>query len=239
MAIDNKSDLIKYVKVMLGEPSINVPLTEDQYDYIIGDVIKRFEEYGNDGFEKSLIIVDTTSGSPFLLPETVISVTNISSTNNMSIMNAVPSGYSIDMGFYKQFKLNGGLGDLQSITTNMASQSVYESFFGNQLNYDYNGNTKQLSVFDNLYEPQLLIECNCSLDLESDNHIFNHVWIKDRVLAECKLLWSNVVGLYSGQLVNGIEINHDMLRDQAQQAIEVSEENLLNRYGGIAPMFVG
>ena len=58
------------------------------------------------------------------------------------------------------------------------------------------------------------------------DNIYGNQWIKKRAEGEAWLMWSNVMGKYSSQLVNGSEINYADMQSKGEALIEKSEEEL-------------
>jgi len=77
--IDSEDKLVKYIRMMLGEPLINVDVTDDQILLIIDDTIQKFSSWAYGGEQKIGFIIDTDLDiQDYILDPRVQAVTGLS-----------------------------------------------------------------------------------------------------------------------------------------------------------------
>ena len=107
------------------------------------------------------------------------------------------------------------------------------------VNFEFNANTKILRIFES-FEGKFLVEAAIEyIPNREYDEIYAHPWIKRYALAKTKFLWGNITGKFNQTLVGGASINYDRIISEAQQEIEILEEELLNRYSPALGIFSG
>ena len=69
--------------------------------------------------------------------------------------------------------------------------------------------------------------------------IYNHPWVKDMVVAKCRIQWANNIGKYNAPLLNGGTINYSEIQSQGQQDEERLNQELLDRWSPPLAMMIG
>lgn len=238
-----KRELIKYTRTMLGEPSIQVEVTDDQMSYIIDDAIQKFTEYAYGHLEES-VIIELNGAGEYALPELITNVIKLSkgSNNSFNFSGKYGDGMVPDMWSEQYFSTsvgNSGIGNIiENVIPIVNTQAMYSKYFGDDVNCNFNPYKKVLQVLEN-YTGNALLHYQYEYKAGEFDNIYDHEWIKGYVKARTKEMWGTVTGKYDQALVGGARINYDRLISEAQQEIERLHEELLNKWGDPAPIMIG
>jgi len=98
--IDSEEKLIKYIRMMLGEPLINVDVTDDQIVQVIDDTVRKFSEWAYGGEQKIGFIIETdTTVQDYVLDPRVQAITGLSIGGGLGdYALTVNSGDGISLG---------------------------------------------------------------------------------------------------------------------------------------------
>ena len=107
------------------------------------------------------------------------------------------------------------------------------------INFNFNHLRKSLNVLENFSGVVALhYQYEYVADDEND-FVFNHEWIKAYTTAKVKFLWGGVTGKFDQALVGGARINYADIKNEAEQAIEKLDEQLLTKWSDPAPIMIG
>ena len=85
-----------------------------------------------------------------------------------------------------------------------------------------------------------VIECYRKLDPTTYTDIYNDQWLKKYTTALIKKQWgANLIKFNGVQMLGGVQLNGEIIYQQADEEIKLLEENLMNGYGLPADMMVG
>lgn len=227
--------LIDYIRRQLGEPVIQVEVTDEQIENCIYDTIQLFGEYAYQGREEVVLVVDIDNPNKkeFMLDPRVRFITNLRQTSNISSYLAVLPGYSISQSNTLTLTMLNTLNfaDITGMCSSLARISNLESLFDIPINFTWNEHTKILKILEPIHKSQyMLIEAVLDYEPQEEDFIFNHPWIKRMSTAKTKYLWGSNVGKYSGSIINGATINYDRIISEAQAEIEALTTELKDNY---------
>ena len=240
--MNTKRELIYYIRAMLGEPSIQVEVTDEQIEYIIDDTILKFTEYAYGTLEAAIVLKLDGMGE-YKLPELVTNIIKISkgSSNNNFSANYGP-GMVPDMWSDQYFSKSNGASGISNILENTIplsnTKAILNKYFGDDLNCNFNQHRKVLQVLEN-YKGNVLVHYQYEYVAEEVDPIYRHEWIKAYSKAKTKEMWGTVVGKYDQALVGGARINYDRLLSEAQSEIESLNEELISKWCDVAPIMIG
>ena len=232
---DTLPKLTDYIRRQLGEPVIQVEVTDEQIEDIVYATIEMFSEYAYQGREDVVFTleIDDPSQMTFFLNQRVKAITNIRETSNLSSFLAVIPSYCISQSNSLTLTMLNTLdfADITNMTTALSRLSNLENIFDVSINYNWNANTKRLDILEPIHKSSyMLIEASLQYEPKEVDNIYNHPWIKKMSKARTKLLWCEVTGKYQGSLINGMTLNYDRIISEAQQEIESLTEELMNTY---------
>lgn len=240
MLINTKEKLRHYIRTQLGEPVVRVEVPDESIDMIIYESIVKFTDYSWEGeLVKALVLEVTGMGEYTFQNEEVREVLKcvkyngvggISAFANQFGQNLVPDVWS------DSFK---GMQDVMSIVLQQSAyRAISEKYFGAELNHHFTAGKNSVRIFENFTGP-LLVEYVAAYQPSEIDVIYNHPWIRDYALNRTKFLWGTITGKYTQNLVGGATINYGDMKQEAEQALQKLDEDLLNRYTDSAPIVVG
>lgn len=236
--INSKVLLTNYVKTQLGYPTINIEVTDDQISQIIDDTVQKFTEYSYGDLEGT-VIIELNGMGEYQLPDTITNVIKLSKGGTSNITNFSAnfgSGYVPNIWSEQFFtgSLTGSI--IPSIMAVSATVSTLDKFFGDDLYYNFNPNSKIIQLLEDYTGAVVLHYQYEYLADEANDLVYNHEWVKLYTKAKVKELWGTVTGKYDQSLVGGARINYDRLLQEAQAEIDFLNEQLLNKWSDPAPI---
>lgn len=239
--IKTKAALREYIKSQLGAPTITIEVTDTQIDQIIDDAVQKFTEYAY-GTLEDIVVLQINGTGTYDLPDTITNIIKLSrgGGSNMMNFNAQFGGYVPNIWSQQFFSGSGSfLGDLIPTIVSISNLKVnLEKYFGDDIYYNFNHLNKQLQVLEPFegvaalhYQYEYLADDNNDL-------VFNHEWIKGYTTSKVKMLWGTVTGKYDQALVGGARINYDAMKSEAQQEIDIWNEQLLTKWSDPAPISI-
>lgn len=241
MRIRSKEQLITYIRQQLGEPVINVEVTDEQISEIIDAAVQKFTEYAYGTLEDT-VLIQLDGKAEYQLPDTITNIIKLSKGSTSNITNFgtnFGSGYVPDI-WSQQFFTTSLVGDIiPAVMQISAVVSVLEKYFGDDMYFNFNPHRKTLKLFEP-YTGQAVLHYQYEyIANEEDDLVYNHEWIKDYTVAKTKFLWGSIVGKYSQSLIGGAQINYNDIKSDATQEIERLNQELLTKWSDTAPILIG
>ncbi len=176
------------------------------------------------------------------LPTSVISVLQV-----FNIDTGSTSGNMFDMQY--QMRLN----DIHDFTS---TSMVHYKMLQEQIDFMQHIMTGEVPIRFNLHQNRLymdmdwpneisdnhfiVIECYRKLDPDSYTDIYNDSYLKKYATALIKKQWgANLIKFNGVQMLGGVQMNGEIIYQQADEEIKLLEEQMLNGYGLPADMMVG
>lgn len=236
--VTSKSGLIAFIRSQLGEPLINVEVTDNQIGEIIDFSINKFTEYAY-GTLEGTVIIELNGSKEYDMPNTMTNLIKLSkgSTSNITNFSAnFGSGYVPNL-WSEQFFTGSLTGDIiPGIIAISTTKAVLDKFFADDIVYNFNHLSKKLQVLENYSGPAVLHYQYEYLANETNDYVYNHEWIKAYSIAKTKFLWGTVTGKYDQNLVGGARINYSDMKSEANEEILKLDEELLNKWSDPAPI---
>ena len=227
--INTKELLREYIKRRLGAPQIRVEITEDQLNDCIDKAIGEYSYYAYDGTEEATLLVELIPGQlDYTLPERVLAVSGLECSSTYSTFVNIPAGYTLAMNpITLNMQDNVSNIDIQSMTQRMAKMSTLRSIFDVKVNFDFNSNTGILRFFEQPVSSIAVLEIAMDYEPAEIDSIYNNQLVKKMAEAEAWLMWSNIMGKYSSQLVNGSEINYADMQSKGETMRDAAKEEMM------------
>lgn len=233
--VTSRAELIQYCYRALGDPLVNIDMTEEQADDIVDVAIEFFREYYFDGIErmyyKHLITQEDFDNKYVTLPDNILGVTKVYPS-----FGAQTQPYIFDIQYQMRMQDVQGL-----IGSNMV---YYQQMQGHLALLDYMLNTaKQFRwnrLTSKLYIDQdwsikdlvgdyLLIESYGAVDPDVSTKFWNERLFKKYCTALFKQQWGQNVGKYTGiTLPGGVTLDGDAWYDKGKQEADDIEEHIMN-----------
>ena len=238
-----RQQLRTWILTKMGEPTIDVELTETQLDEAIAEAVEYYVQYSEDGSQEGVLFVDLNKEDEtskigttnVLLPKSVVAVTGVQSKSDASTSflkdeikkqalqgalgsygNPASCGSGVDM-----LELGLTMNNIQNIT-NMFSSSIkwdYSPASGTLKFLDGTSGTIMIKVQHKLMGP---------LSETLDARIYDERIIKDLSYGLSLLRWANVIGKYDTTLVNGSSFNYNDIRSQGQETVQEAKDELVS-----------
>ncbi len=234
-AITTLVEMRDYLKLRLGDPVINIEMTDDQFDQVIEDTVQDFHRYNyGEGTNLEYIIFTISAGVTQYSMSGYIPYTSATSGTNPG-----PNEYW-DIEFTHDIALSTGL---DGINTLFSPQHIllYEQFatrnpwgggyysdsglvlagydialmyleeirakFGKYYRADYLPARKVLNIIPTPDTTGTGILA--VYRRENAINLYNHPLVKKLALARCKIQWGRHLNKYGGTLPDGLTINGD------------------------------
>ena len=220
---NSELQLIQYLKETLGEPIINVEITDNQFKNLINQAIKKVTYYIADGKIDGVILLDLEKGvRSYKLPYNTYSVEKVSlSDKNNPLFFNLPKGYSInvtnpmDINYFSNSQLYSF--DIQRMTEFLSKMSQIQTLFNLEPNYTFNSFTKELIFFEDVNANKALIKASFEyIPNPNEDYIYDNVFVKELSLAYAYKQWANNLGKYDTQLVNGSSLNYRDIQSKGE-----------------------
>ena len=86
----------------------------------------------------------------------------------------------------------------------------------------------------------IIIECYRKLDPNSYTDVYNDMFLKKYATALIKKQWgANLIKFQGVQMLGGVQMNGEIIYQQADEEIKLLEEQMLNGFGLPADMMIG
>lgn len=234
MVVDTKQKLYKYVKVKLGSPVINVEITDDQLDIIVGDVIQRYSAFAISGENPSILRIPTVQGAfTYQLDSRVQSVSSVYLQSYGMFSYALPGGLIVTPSeFYASAVIPGGRMDILTVGSVISRIISFNKYFTTMPDFDYNSNSKILSFFEDISikTSHFMIETALEYEPQQVDMIYNHPWIKDMCIAKAKMQWGTNIGKMNSTLVGGATLNYERIINEGQAEYDKLQEELFSKW---------
>ena len=244
--LQSLSDATNYIRLTLGEPTINVELTDDQLKQCVYDAHKLFQRYNvREGtFEETIKFKLKAGQTSYPMPDNIAEVTHFLGSNNGDINQPFTNDHLMLME----------TGILPSMTKQMQGNSVGLELTG------YDIATKYLELFKQYFSKtyavayhylrrELVVTPTPAMDIqgllvvwksETLTNTVDHNDMKKLMVAKAKQAWGRVLGKYSLTLPGGGTVDGAALisegMEQEQQTIERLDEE---SEGGALGFYIG
>ena len=257
----SREELITYAKRQLGEPVLQVNISDEQVDNVIDDTFQFFQENCYNGMERAYLYHEITSDDLTRFADTV--TTTNGSTSWKEARNFIPIPAHVT-GISKVFGLvsNSIRSNLFGVEYQLFLNDLYAFGSLDILNYfmtkQYletldmvlnNGSFQQFRFTarrDRLYMDldkdflkngsNILIECHRLIDPTEATEMNNDMFVKKYATALMKRQWGmNLIKYTNVQLPGGVTLNGREIYMDAVAEIEKIEGEVLSKYA-IPPM---
>jgi len=229
----------------LGHPVIEINVADEQLDDQIDSALKYYYDYHFNGNQKTYykhVITTTDIANKYItLPENIIGAVKI-----------FPMGGTLSTSNIFSIKYQIALNDLYSLTANsmlpyfsaLQHIGLIEELLVGQQPIRYNRHTNRLYVDMNWDVANagnyLLVEAFEVIDPETYTDAWADRWLIEYCSALIKRQWGNNLKKFSGVMLPGnVQLNGQVIYDEAVQDINRLEEFMIHTYSIPAGMFVG
>jgi len=235
--INSLTGLNDYILRQLGAPILRVEVTPEQISDIINATIQEFSNFALDGELVKYVQMFINSPCTITVAPEVQTIQQITKGGGLSFGSLGGGG-----GFVLDYNsiVTGGININDAVGTTLvlsAQRSLMEKFFGAELTYVFNRNKKTIDITEK-YSGNVIIEMTHEYLADPIDYIYDHSWIKRMSVAKTRLLQSINTGKFDQSLVGGARINYDRMQQIAETEIEVLRQELIDKWGGPAPISI-
>lgn len=251
MAVTNREELREYCLTKLGEPVIQINVSDEQVNDRIDDALQFFAEYHFDGVEKTYlrhVVTDAefnygqTSGVLVLpIPDNVLAVTKIFSLNDTFTENFFDAKYQMVLSDIT----NWGSLDLIGYDVTRRWYDLMSHMLDPPPRYEFNYVKNKIDIFvqgnDGFYQnSNVLIEAYAILNPDTYPKIWNDRYLKMYAAALIKQQWGANLSKYGAiQMPGGVELRGGDIYNEATQEVKEIEEQMELRYSEPPDFMIG
>lgn len=231
----SRSNLVKQLRLLLGDQMVDVELDPGHYDLAISVAIDRIRQRSDGALqEDDLFITLQPHVQEYKLPDEVQEVRRLYRRGAGAMTSGGINFDPIDGAIASNFLLS------QSRAGGLATWDIYNQFvetaervFASQYNFVWNNTTKMLKIIAKpRAEEDVLVRV---WNTKSEEHLFvdpyTGPWIRSFALAQCKGMLGQARGKFASGLTGPagtVQFNGDQLLQQSMQEIEQLEKELDN-----------
>ena len=236
MAISSRDDFKEYCLRKLGKPVIEINVDDDQVEDRVEEALKYYWDYHFDGtekvFYKKQITEEDIANKYITLPQNIIGAVSIFDIGDFIAVNNI---------FNIRYQI--ALNDLYTLTYQsmvpyyMAFQHIQllEQLLVGKQPIRYNRNTNKLFVDTDWNKLTagyfLVVEAYSIVDPADYTDVWNDRWLQRYATELIKKQWgSNLTKFVGMQLPGGITFNGEKIYNDAHEALEKLESEMITSY---------
>lgn len=247
MLPSSANNVIEYVKETLGEPIVQVNVTDSQILHRIGEALSFFKEYSDDATKREYLLHTLTQedidNNSFRVANNVFEVLRVidSRVNNRSLFTSVNYNMRHELNFQEILPMVYSSPLTSFVLFNMKLEEIDELF-----NFERG---IQFNTFDRMIKPRIpfkdyfhvgdniVYECYTIIDPETNGSLFTDRKFLELVTALVKKQWgSNLIKFKGTPMFGGITFNAEMIYNEGVREIEEAKQDIIN--SGYPPMMI-
>lgn len=236
----NREEFKMYIRATLGEPIIELNVTEMQVDIAIDQALQYFQNYHYLGtshvYYVHEITQDDINQKSFTVPDSLIGVTTVydaSSSAGMGLNTNIYSGawqVNYDL-LFNQGSLNGSF---LSFYMNKTYYDMINSLLIGMKQIDFNQYQNKVYLH-NTWEnykvgDKLFLDGFQITDPDEHPEVWSDRWLVRYAAAKLKRQWGENVSKFDATLPGGVKLNYERIIAESAEEIRQIEENLLRDY---------
>lgn len=240
---DSRDDLIRELKLRLGDGMVDVELDRDHYDIAIRKALSKYRQLSSGSVEESIVWIQTQPDvTKYTLPNEVIDVRRLYrrgvGTNSGGGTNFDP----FDVAFNNMYMLQAGqLGGLATFDAFAQYKENIGRIFGSEYNFTFNRNTKELTILRNVRHGEDVAVGTYNFIPESVllSDVYASPWLSNFALAQCKYMLGEARSKFTSGLPGpggAVTLNGDALKQEAMAEMETLITEIHNMEEGNSPL---
>lgn len=245
--VKSKDDLKQYILRRLGYPVVNIEITDDQLEDIIYETLQKYFQfaYGGTQLRAGVLIPTEDNQREFKLPFEVMSVLRIYDSSfaiNTSLQDPFAVNYVVANDFMNFSFFKGNLLTWELVKEFMETMDIK---YNVKIEFDFNPVTKKLYFINTPAKKGqkygiIFYEIPDIDDPDIENYIYDNKWIKKYATEMARYQWGLNLSKYEGTMLpNGMQLNAEQIKQDAQQELEKLEQELIDVYQLPPDFFVG
>lgn len=248
MAIPNsRQSLIDYCLRNLGEPVLEVNVSEEQIEDRIDEALQFYQEYHSDAiypvFHKHQITATDVQNEYVDIPDAITVVTRIFSiAEHGTSSNMFSAKYQLFLNDIFDLRFAGSI---SNYVQTMQYLETLDMVFNGEQQIRYNRHMNRLYI-DTEWgttikeDDYIIVEAYRIVDPAEFSKVYNDMFLKRYATALIKRQWGQNLSKFDGmQLPGGVQINAQRILDEAANEIRTVEEEMQLKYEDPPSFFVG
>ena len=237
-----RNDIIKEIRLLLGDGMIDIELDPEHYDVAIDVAISKVRQRSENAVEEDFYAMEFQEDvSEYTLPEEIIEVKQIW---HRSFGHGISGGVDMDpfeLAYANSyFFMNNHIGGIATFDFFAQYREALNRVAATDINYIWNPVTKKIKLLRRMRADEtVLIHVHLERNEEQlmvDPYLKS--WIRDYALAYCKRMLGEARGKFSALpgAQGGVTLNGAEMKAEADAMIEKLEFDLQNFTDGSAPL---
>lgn len=232
-----------YIRAKLGEPVIQLNVSEFQVDIAIDEALHYFQQFHYDGTEHAFYIHELTQqdidNKSFTIPDDIVGVVtffSMSSTSSSGIglpTNVYSGAWQMNYDLiFNQGTLNG------TFLTYYINKTYYEMIQQlvvgmNNLRYTLHKDTVYIDNQMSQYGvgDKIILDCWRVVDPDANPQVWSDRWLIRYATAKLKKQWGENISKFGGMtLPGGVQLNGERILREADEELKYIEESCIRDY---------
>jgi hypothetical protein len=237
-----RNDIIKEIRLLLGDGMIDIELDPEHYDVAIDVAISKVRQRSENAVEEDFYAMELQEDvAEYTLPEEIIEVKQIW---HRSFGHGISGGVDMDpfeLAYANSyFFMNNHIGGIATFDFFAQYREALNRVAATDINYIWNPVTKKLKLLRRMRADEtVLVHVHLERNEEQlmvDPYLKS--WIRDYALAYCKRMLGEARGKFSALpgAQGGVTLNGAEMKAEADAMIEKLEFDLQNFTDGSAPL---
>ena len=225
-----RQSMVTTLKKMLGWPTINVELTDDQFDVAINNALQQLRQRSDSAYHKQYFFMQVQSSQdvyylndPSKGTDKIVDVIRIHRLNLLGLVNFAPDNIYAQQ-FLNQFYAPGVQYDLVSIHLIHAMSEMYSLLFAGEVAFNWREAARELRFYRRFSTfEKVVVETTCErLEQELLDDRYTQQWIQQWAKAELYFMLGNIRGKFQSLPGpgGGLQLNADTLIAEATRMQE-------------------
>lgn len=242
----NRTEFKAYILKRLGSGALKVNVTDEQVEDRIDDALEYFYEFHQDATYTKWIYLEIDKDlhgeeTEIVIPDEIVEIIDIRTPKDT--FNVTGGLGNVSYLYRLSNFTNGGTPYTNGLSfylmeTNMKEMSyLFEPEIGFQ--YTVYGKTLRFNTTMNKLLPGIVFNAVVRVNPDAERFWADR-WLRDYATALVKQQWGDVLKKFDGvELIGGVTMNGQALRDEADQEIEKLEQKMRDEHQDVMPVFWG
>lgn len=240
-----RTDVIDYIKTMLGGAMVDVELESKDYTVAIDRALMRYRQRSQNSVEESFGFLNLqVDQNEYILPKEVMEVRQVFRRSIGSRSGGGDGGTLFEpfnLAYSNTYLLSSSnMGGLATYYIFASYQNLVGKMFGSFIDFAFNPTTKKLTIMQRprTEESVLLWMYNYRPDINLLQDTYAALWIKDYALGTSKIILGEAREKFSTipTAQGGVTLNGTSLKSEGLAMLEKLDLELVNNFDNQRPM---
>lgn len=229
-----------YIRALLGEPVIDLNVTEFQVDIAVDEALKYYRDYHYLGSWRAFYIYELTeqdiANRYFTLPDEIIGVVNVYDSTDVGGMGINTNLYSGAWQLNYDMIFNQGMatGSFLSYYSNKSYFDLLNSLIVGMKSIRFNMHMNEVYI-DNSWVnykagTKIILDCWQTVDPDANPKVWSDRWLIRYAAAKVKRQMGENLAKFDTTLPGGVKVNYERIIAESQAEISAMETEMLRDY---------